>query len=205
MLRIAAVAVTLFFALPIPVQPAKVFVWTDENGVKHFSNMGPSETTEDFRQEREWPGASPPVHRPPGSRSATPQQKVATSNEDPPVDRAAAPSDATPTDPDADYIETTRLDLVVFPIPQDNLVRREKSMVGALLQELEQPEADRQRLLDREERRLARAIRDLDEAPLEKFGSQKNKRRQVGYYKYRLEILQTDPAEYLKYPRSDVD
>jgi hypothetical protein len=122
---------------------------------------------------------------------------------------ATGPADSqsaeTETDPDADYIEDTRLDMIVFPIAQDELVRREKSFVHDLQQQLDLPDVDRQHLLNREEKRLTLAIQDLQEASLEKFGSQKNKQRQVGYYKYRLEKLLSDPDAYIQYPESEYD
>jgi hypothetical protein len=136
--------------------------------------------------------------------SSTQQSETNPDNE-PTTDPAEPQSAETETDPDADYIETTRLDLIVFPITQDELVQREKSIVGDLQQQLDQSGADRQHLINREKKRLTLAIQDLEEAPLEKFGSQKNKRRQVGYYKYRLEKLIADPDEYIKYPESESD
>ena len=74
-----------------------------------------------------------------------------------------------------------------------------------LQQQLDLPDVDQQHLINREKKRLMLAIQDLEEAPLEKYGSQKNKRRQVGYYKYRLEKLLADPDEYFKYPESESD
>ena len=133
------------------------------------------------------------------------QESETTTDNDPSTDSAGSQSAGTETDPDADYIEATRLDLMVFPIPQDELVQREKSLVGDLQQQLDQSGVDRQHQINREKKRLTLAIQDLEEAPLEKFGSQKNKRRQVGYYKYRLDKLLTDPDEYIKYPESDTD
>ena len=205
MLKISFAAITLFFLLQLPALSNKVFVWTDDNGVKHFSNTGPSESTEEFQQDQELPsestsGSQPARHM--TGKGQQPQRNAAEEPETAPADSQAA---ETETDPDADYIEATRLDLMVFPIPQDELVQREKSLVGDLQQQLDQSGVDRQHQINREKKRLTLAIQDLEEAPLEKFGSQKNKRRQVGYYKYRLDKLLTDPDEYIKYPESDTD
>jgi hypothetical protein len=47
---------------------------------------------------------------------------------------------------------------------------------------------------------LENKIADLEEKPLEYFGSQKNKRTRVGFYKYRLELLLKDPEKYFAEP-----
>ena len=51
-----------------------------------------------------------------------------------------------------------------------------------------------------EKEMLEDKIADLEEKPLEYFGSQKNKRTRVGFYKYRLEILENDPEKYFAEP-----
>jgi hypothetical protein len=205
MLKISCAAITLFFLLQLPALSNKVFVWTDDNGVKHFSNNGPSESTEAFQQDKELPSGSTSGNQPARNMTGKGQQPQRNAADEPATDPADSQSAETETDPDADYIETTRLDLIVFPIPQDDLVQREKSIVGDLQQQLDQSGADRQHLINREKKRLTLAIQDLEEAPLEKFGSQKNKRRQVGYYKYRLEKLLADPDAYIQYPESESD
>ncbi|MGA9477645.1 MAG: hypothetical protein WBV21_07685, partial [Desulfobacterales bacterium] len=160
---------------------------------------------EEFQQDKELPSESTSGKLPTRSRTGPAQQSNTDAANEPTTDPAEPQSAEPKTDPDADYIEETRLDMSVFPIPQDELVQREKSIVYDLQQQLEQPNADRQHLINREKKRLMLAIQDLDEAPLEKFGSQKNKRRQVSYYKYRLEKLLADPDEYIKYPESESD
>ena len=51
-----------------------------------------------------------------------------------------------------------------------------------------------------ERERLETKIAELEEKPLEYFGSQKNKRVRIGYYRYRLEALNTDPDKYFSQP-----
>jgi len=51
-----------------------------------------------------------------------------------------------------------------------------------------------------EKERLEAKIAELEEKPLEYFGSQKNKRTRIGFYKYRLEILLEDPDKYFSEP-----
>ena len=43
-------------------------------------------------------------------------------------------------------------------------------------------------------------IAELEAKPLDYFGSQKNKRTRVGFYRYRLEILMEDPDKYFAEP-----
>jgi hypothetical protein len=205
MLKISCAAITLFFLLQLPALSNKVFVWTDDNGVKHFSNNGPSESTEAFQQDKELPSGSTSGNQPARNMTGKGQQPQRNAADEPATDPADSQSAETETDPDADYIEATRLDLMIFPIPQGELVQREKSLVGELQQQLDQSGVDRQHQINRERKRLTLAIQDLEEAPLEKFGSQKNKQRQVGYYKYRLEKLLSDPDEYILYPQSESD
>ncbi len=51
-----------------------------------------------------------------------------------------------------------------------------------------------------ERERLETKIAALEEKPLEYFGSQKNKRVRIGYYRYRLEALNEDPDKYFSNP-----
>ncbi|MGD9172666.1 MAG: DUF4124 domain-containing protein [Desulfobacterales bacterium] len=53
-----------------------------------------------------------------------------------------------------------------------------------------------------ENRRLNKKIADLEAKPLEFYGSQKNKRVRIGYYRYRLETLMRDPEKYFNEPTS---
>ena len=51
-----------------------------------------------------------------------------------------------------------------------------------------------------EKERLEKKIAELEEKPLDYFGSQRNKIVRLGYYHYRLEALMQDPEEYFKSP-----
>ena len=53
-----------------------------------------------------------------------------------------------------------------------------------------------------EQERLEKKIAELEEKPLDYFGSQKNKRVRIGYYRYRLETLIQNPEQYFKQPSS---
>jgi hypothetical protein len=50
--------------------------------------------------------------------------------------------------------------------------------------------------------RLEKKITELEEKPLDYFGSQKNKRVRIGYYQYRLDTLVANPDEYFANPES---
>jgi type IV secretory pathway VirB10-like protein len=68
--------------------------------------------------------------------------------------------------------------------------------------------AKRSAPLSRDERiaaekvRLEKTIAELEEKPLDYFGSQKNKRVRIGYYQYRLDTLMTNSDEYFATPES---
>jgi len=53
-----------------------------------------------------------------------------------------------------------------------------------------------------EKEKLENKIAELEEQPLEYFGSQRNKITRIGYYRYRLEALLEDPDKYFKNPES---
>ena len=56
-----------------------------------------------------------------------------------------------------------------------------------------------------EKTKLKLKIADLESQPLENFGSQQNKRRTIGYYKYRLADLEKDPEKYFNEPAPPLD
>jgi Domain of unknown function (DUF4124) len=53
-----------------------------------------------------------------------------------------------------------------------------------------------------EHEKLEKKISELEEQPLEYFGSQKNKRVRIGYFRYKLEALLQDPDKYFKDPEN---
>jgi len=59
-----------------------------------------------------------------------------------------------------------------------------------------------QERVEAEQKRLEAKIAELEEKPLDYFGSQKNKRVRIGYYRYRLETLIQDPNKYFNQPTS---
>jgi len=53
-----------------------------------------------------------------------------------------------------------------------------------------------------EQKKLEQKISELEEQPLEYFGSQRNKLARIGFYRYRLEALLQDPDKYFKNPEN---
>lgn len=138
---------------------AEVYSWTDENGVKHFSDTPPENAT--------------------NVRVEFPKYRYDESQ-----DRKQA------------EIQEKALEDV-----SKELSREEEQQK----QQLE--EADKNRPPTEEERiaaekeRLEKTIAELEEKPLEYFGSQKNKRVRLGYYRYRLEALINNPKNYFENPQ----
>lgn len=201
MLKTTTTVAALIILLQAPAFSDDVYVWTDENGIKHYSNTGPSEIIDGYRTEKEVPLE-------PASASST---RTVPSEAPPPAESQTDSAAETPAaegdsgDPEAEYLAATRIDLDLFPQDQGYLVQREKSIIAALQQEWEQSGVNRQDLVERERKRLVFAVNTLEQAPLEKFGSQKNKRRQIGYYKYRIEELINNTDAYFQYPQTDAD
>ena len=54
--------------------------------------------------------------------------------------------------------------------------------------------------IESEKQHLQKKITELEAQTLDYFGSQKNKRTTIGYYKYRLETLLQDPDKYFSEP-----
>ena len=201
MLRIILVSITMLIWLQVPASSDNVYEWTDEKGVKHYSNSGPSEIIEDYRKEKELPPdpASANPSQPEPAAPAPPSESLTDLNPN------TQPEEEVEIDPEAEFLDATRINLDNFPQEQGYLVQREKSIIAGLQQDLQNPEVERKNIIERERKRLTFAIHTLEGAPLDKFGSQRNKIRQVGYYKYRIEILQSDPDAYFEYPQSDTD
>ena len=60
----------------------------------------------------------------------------------------------------------------------------------------------REERIQAERERLEKQIADLEEKPLSYFGSAKNKRARIGYYRYRLDTLTRNPDEYFNTPQT---
>ena len=189
---------------------AQVYFWTDKNGVKHYSNVKPDDEVdfEEKKEDKDTSGAEQP--QPPPSPSqpqqAAPQQPASSGGQASP--QGASPPAAgspPPTKPETntdkrptDVVASHRLNIQKFPISQDQLITEETARLQQLQAIFEQMGLSREERIAVETQRLGQAISDLTTAPTPKFGSQDNKRRQVGYYKYRLQELQDSPDKYFQ-------
>ncbi|MDB4442070.1 DUF4124 domain-containing protein [bacterium] len=141
---------------------AEIYTWTDENGVKHYSDGLPAEAN--------------------GAKPAFPTYKY---------DEAA---DRQRTEADSKSIEKEikEIDKEYEQTQQEKQQREEEA------------EANRQPTMEEkvedERTKLNLKIAELESLPLEHFGSQQNKIRSIGYYKYRLADLDKDPETYFREP-----
>jgi hypothetical protein len=234
---------------------AQVYTWTDENGVRHYSNVAPSESAgETVEKIEELPGEGGPstdsIERA-LQRSSDNQPSDAdmqtdnaeTDESDTPAEpsqdaldaEAAAedPSDAempaeeesdleeADADPGSADDESPEADVdaesadadeqfeeadvdaesteAQNSTTQDLVVEEEKERTRRLVEALSDGTQAGDQLIENEKRRLEQTITELENQPLERFGSQQNKRRQIGFYQYRLQQLNSSPEVYLQY------
>ncbi len=78
--------------------------------------------------------------------------------------------------------------------------RREEERAKKAAESNRKPPPTRDELVAREKERLQSKIAQLEQMPLEQFGSQRNKRAQIGFYEYRLQDLMRDPEAYFNNP-----
>ena len=55
-----------------------------------------------------------------------------------------------------------------------------------------------QEMIDQEEEWLEQKIREINETPMEEFGSLVQKRKKRSYYSHRLDLLRNSPEKYFK-------
>ena len=195
----------LFTALPVS---AGVYFWTDENGVKHYSNVAPSESDQEVQQLEEIPPnatdsgvPTDPMYtepaRPAAAEGNASGEESAGPNPEP--ENESAKEGGRGTSPEAEAGPSR------VPTDQNEIVESEKSVVGELQRQLEQNASQRNEFIEKERQRLTRALEQLQKTPLSEFGSQKNKNRAMGYYRYRLQALENSPDSYFSYADSDTD
>jgi hypothetical protein len=155
------ICAALFIMLSSSGLKAEIYMWTDEDGVKHYSNMPPDE--EDARIEfKEY-------------------------EHDPKADRRRSEN------------EKEELESLIKDIEHTERKQKAAEEKRAAEAEKNRPPTRAERI-EAERNRLTDKIAELEELPLEYFGSQKNKRVRIGYYKYRLETLEQDPDRYFSKP-----
>jgi len=228
-IRVLGICLFFWFASAQMNLFADVYIWTDENGVKHFSNVAPSEAAgEEVQKDKEVPdelGSENPANT---TVPAAPAEAEAAESEA--VESEAAESETSPEpaeqepeaepsedsadsetspepaeqEPEAEPSEDSADDSQASTQPeveleQGNPVDTEKNRVQALAQALSEGSGSREVMLENEKKRLEQIIENLKKKPLAQFGSQKNKSRQIGFYQYRLQELVSAPDSYLKY------
>lgn len=207
--RIAIAAVFLFTALPLA---AGIYFWTDENGVRHYSNVAPAETENEVQRLEEVPPSSPPQRSEPVDPTDTGAAGVtepAASGEQAPADDSAPASaeaeEKSSQESGPESESEAAAGPIQVPTEQNEIVQGEKATVRELQRQLEQNASQRSELVEKERKRLTGALEQLQKTPVSEFGSQKNKTRAVGYYRYRLEALQNSPDSYFQYGDSETD
>ena len=181
---------------------ADVYTWTDENGVKHYSNVAPAESAgEEVQKEKELSediGAGEESAAPPNGQAVSEESDERESEAT--AESAEAESAATTNKtPESADVDTTASEQEEIQPQQGNAVEAEKQRVQELAGAIADGSLSRENLIENERKRLEQVIQDLQNRPLDQFGSQKNKRRQVGYYQYRLQELLNSPDNYLRY------
>ena len=164
-MKIIITAAVLVFTLTLfgaANSKAEVYTWTDENGVKHFSDAPPAEAK----------GAKPAFQ---------------SYEHDEAADRQRTESDA------------KEIQKAVKDINQEYEAAEQKKRRQEEEAEANRPPTMEERIED-ERTKLNLKIAELESLPLDHFGSQQNKRRSIGYYKYRLADLEKDPEKYFKLP-----
>ena len=108
-----------------------------------------------------------------------------------------------PHDAAADQKRTETQNREVTDLIRD-LEREEQQQAAEARQQAAEAEKNRKptqkERVAAEKQRLEKKIADLEEKPLDFFGSQKNKRVRIGYYRYRLETLMSNPDKYFNEP-----
>ena len=175
---------------------AQMYEWTDEKGVKHYSNVSPSESVEEIKKKQE-----NKENRSPGNTRRNVEKRKTFKGRSTSTDNAIPAPDAESTSGDEQNPEeqsSNKLDLRLekFPMSQDDLINEEKARLQQIKKYSKENNINPEELIRREKSRLLKAITDLKRAPVTKFGSSENKRRQIGYYQYRLEELSTSPETY---------
>ena len=194
-------AIGVLFLFAVPPLSAGVYYWIDENGVKHYSNVAPSESGQDVKQLEEVPQEEPEVSSPASPADTAPAESAAG---EAPAVPPPEPEKKTAEEDNRSSASQTDTSQSLVPTEQSQIVENEKSVARELQRQLEQNASQRDQIIEQERERLVRALEQLRKTPLSEFGSQKNKRTAIGYYQNRLEALQNSPDTYFAYGDSDI-
>jgi len=141
---------------------AEVYTWTDENGVKHFSDQQPGDAK--------------------GAKPAFPAYEY----------DEAADKQRTETD-------SRELQNVINTIDKNYEKEQQAEKQRQAEAEANQPPT-MEETVAAERKKLELKIAELEAAPLEYFGSQRNRTLTLAYYHYRLADLAKDPEKYFSEP-----
>jgi hypothetical protein len=141
---------------------ADIYSWTDEKGVRHFSNVPPADAENVEVEFKEYQ-----------------------------YDKNA--------DQKRFEIEQQEWQTLIRDIENDEKREKAEEKRRAEAAKRNQPPTQEE-LIEAEKNRLLNKISELEEKPLDYFGSFPNKRVRIGYYKYRLEALMQDPDKYFNEP-----
>lgn len=164
LLLILTLSFTCWFSAGLSHIEADIYTWTDEKGVRHYSNSPPSDAKD-------------------------PEVIFQEYQHDPSTDQQRFEMEQQEWKKLMQQIEADEREAA------EESERRERTARNNQEPSLEERAAA-------EQKRLEETIADLEEQPLENFGSQKNKRVRLGYYRYRLDALMKDPENYFKNPES---
>jgi ATPase subunit of ABC transporter with duplicated ATPase domains len=164
LLNILIICVLTFFC--VASLNAEIFIWTDEKGVKHYSDH-PPENVKNYEVQTE---------------SQTNQQ-----NEE---------ADQKQTEAEQEHIQD-----FIEEADQNYEKQQREEKLKAKEAEINRPPTQEEKIAA-EQKKLEQKISELEEQPLEYFGSQRNKLARIGFYRYRLEALLQDPDKYFNNPEN---
>lgn len=162
LLNILIISVLTFFCAS--TLNAETYIWTDEKGVKHYSDQ-PPENVENYEVQ-----TAPQTNQP------------------------AEEDDNKP--PEAEQKQNQKL---VKDADENHEKQQREEKLEAEEEEINRPLTQEEKIAAEKEM-LEKKIAELEEQPLEYFGSQRNKIARIGFYRYRLEALLEDPEKYFKNP-----
>ena len=164
LLNILIFSVLTFFC--VSTLAAEIYIWTDEKGVKHYSDH-PPENAENYDVQIK-SQISRPDEKADTKRTETEQEQVQK------------------------FIEET---------DENHEKQQREEKLKAEEAEINRPPTQEEKIAAEKEQ-LEQKIAELEEQPLEYFGSQRNKIARIGFYRYRLEALLEDPDKYFKNPEN---
>ena len=166
MKRLTIIILSMLTIFSASTLNAKIYIWTDEKGVKHYSDQ-PPENIENYEVQAE---------------PQTSQHVVDPENNS--------------TDEKQDHIQE-------FIKEADENFEKQQQEEKRRAEEAERnrPPTQEEKIAAEKEK-LETIIAELENQPLEYFGSQRNKTARIGFFRYRLEALLEDPDKYFKNPEN---